>query len=49
MAVKHSFGDYLKIANDSEHRSEYIRNATDFVLTNTFDGLDLFMDLPIMK
>ncbi|XP_055325664.1 probable chitinase 10 [Sitodiplosis mosellana] len=49
MAIKHSLVDYSKIVNDSEHRNGFIKNATDFILDNRFDGLDLFLDLSTIR
>lgn len=49
MAVKHSLVDYLRVVNDAERRNEFIENATEFILNNNFDGLDLFWDLSTIK
>ncbi|XP_055325683.1 probable chitinase 2 [Sitodiplosis mosellana] len=44
LALKHNFRDYLLIAKSNERNQTFIRMATDFVLQQKFDGLDLLWD-----
>lgn len=49
LALKRTVRDYLKMAKQNEENRLFVKQSTEFVLNQKFDGLDLIWDFSIYQ